>query len=471
MYFNPLVLAARATLLLSVVLPTALGAPVENEIRAPVLAPRDDPFYQPPSGFESEQPGAVLRSRRIIATFFSLIPAPIEAYQLLYRTTSVNGSAIATVTTVFKPLFAKKDRFVTYNTAYDSSATQCSPSYGYRLGGNPEGSFTTTNGAEFLIVQLYLLSGYIVSSPDYEGPDAAFGPGYLTGHGVLDSMRAVKNFHSKLGLTENPKIVGAGYSGGGLATGWAAALQPTYAPDLNVKGWNAGGIPASLLATFDHIDKTVTSGFEAVAVAGLLKPSAYGTQLKPIFDAIITPAGQKVIDLGNSRCTVPNILAFPFQSLLDTKYQSLGAALFQEPTVAAILRDNTLGVKKAETPTAPVLMYHAEPDEIVPYAPAAALNKAWCDYGATVKFTKYAAGGHGTTVVLALADGLKFAADAFSGKISSGCTSQTKFDNKLDPFAFALNLEPIVVGLINWLVVMGEKDSNWLEGIKSGKPI
>lgn len=48
--------------------------------------------------------------------------------------------------------------------------------------------------------------------------------------GVLDSMRAVSNFGSSLGLTtDKPSIVGAGYSGGGLATAWAAALNHVYA--------------------------------------------------------------------------------------------------------------------------------------------------------------------------------------------------------------------------------------------------
>ena len=40
--------------------------------------------------------------------------------------------------------------------------------------------------------------GYIVVSPDYEGPDAAFPVGRLEGMGVLDSMRAVNNYADEL---------------------------------------------------------------------------------------------------------------------------------------------------------------------------------------------------------------------------------------------------------------------------------
>jgi hypothetical protein len=88
-----------------------------------------------------------------------------------------------------------------------------------------------------LILQGFLLQGYIVSSPDYEGPDAAFIPGRLEGVVTLDSMRAVSNYKNTLGLsTSTPKIVGYGYSGGSVATGWAASLHQAYAPELLVQG-------------------------------------------------------------------------------------------------------------------------------------------------------------------------------------------------------------------------------------------
>lgn len=459
----------RTAFVLVIGLPFALGRVVANlnEPRA-VLPPSQDPFYRPPAGFESTPPGTVLRSRRIIASFFTFIPDPIESYQILYRTTAINGSAIATVTTVFKPLFAKRDRFITYNIAYDSSGPDCSPSGAFQLGSNP---ITALASAEFLLMQIYLFQGYIVSAPDYEGPDAAFTPGHLSGMGVLDSMRAVENFGDTLRLSSRPMIVGMGYSGGGLATGWASALHPSYAPDLNIKGWVAGGIPANLKSIFEFIDNTVVSGFEPIAIAGMMKPSAYGALVKPLFDRIATDQGRKAIELANTKCAVANLLAFPFQSVLDTKFQSLGSKLLDEPIIATILSENTLGIKQSETPTAPVLMYHAQPDEIVPYPPAATLRESWCKNGANIKFTSYAAGGHGTTVILGIPDAVEFTKSAFDGDIESGCTTRTVFDDKLSPFALGLNLEPLLVGLINALAILGKKDINFLEGIKAGKPV
>lgn len=78
------------------------------------LPPNEDPFYNPPAGFASEAPGTILRTRKVMTSLLGLVPELVESYQLLYRTTSINGSAIATATTIFRPANAKTDRFVSF---------------------------------------------------------------------------------------------------------------------------------------------------------------------------------------------------------------------------------------------------------------------------------------------------------------------------------------------------------------------
>jgi hypothetical protein len=173
-----------------------------SQLITPPLLPSLDPFYQPPAGFASQAPGAILRSRKIETAYLGLIPDQVQAWQLLYRTIAIDGSAIATVTTVFKPLVAKNDRFVSFHTAYDGAARSgiCDPSYTYRL---LAPQVDLISSFELLLLQAFILDGNIVSSPDYEGPDAAFGAGRLAGTGVLDSMRAVANFRSTLGFNSD----------------------------------------------------------------------------------------------------------------------------------------------------------------------------------------------------------------------------------------------------------------------------
>src|SRR6201991_4465418 len=65
--------------------------------------PSDDPFYDPPAGFQHANPGTVLRSRDVELAFLGLIPQRIKAIQLLYRTTGMPGRPHATATTVLGP--------------------------------------------------------------------------------------------------------------------------------------------------------------------------------------------------------------------------------------------------------------------------------------------------------------------------------------------------------------------------------
>ncbi|KAK5117862.1 hypothetical protein LTR85_008636 [Meristemomyces frigidus] len=442
---------------------TELHARPLKPIAARASVPATDPFYQPPAGYEAEEPGTILRTRSIVASFFGLLLDAVEAHQLLYRTTAVNGTAIATVTTGFKPLLgAATDRFVSFQTAYDSSDTVCDPSYNYELGAVQT---DIISAVEFLILQVYLAEGYIVAAPDYEGPDAAFAPGRLEGMGVLDGMRAVSAYTGLGFSTTTPAIVGVGYSGGAIASGWAASLQSDYAPELSIKGWAAGGTPANLTGTTVFVDNTVFSGFLPAALDGLAKPSAYGAELGPFIESIITPLGQSKLTFANTYCAVEDILNFAEQSVLSTSFQSLGYDLVYDPTFVSVMQQNIMGLYANETPIAPVLLYHAALDEIIPYANASTLFDSWCSNGASVQFTTYGSGGHATTELLGVPAAVEFVEAAFAGTVASGCSSNTVLDSTVDPLALGLDLEPLLTGLLDALVRFGEQDANLISDL------
>lgn len=448
MFFSSFYVALAALLNTVAAVPASPRALVRRQSSVPL--PANDPFYTPPAGFENQPPGAVLRYRTVSASFFSDIPDPVSAWQILYRTTAVNGSAISTVTTVFKPLISYLDRFVSYATAYDSSATQCDPSYAYRLGSDSSDNLDTD--LEFLIIEGYLLQGYIVASPDYEGPDAAFIPGHLEGMCVLDNMRAVTNFGDTIGFsTATPAIVGQGYSGGAVASGWAASLQSSYAPELNIVGWAHGGTPANLTAVVYQIDDTEWAGFLPAAIAGLTAPSAYGAELQPVLNSILTSQGQTALAYAQSHCMDSDLTEFAFFDLFSTEYQTLGPNVLQQPTIQQIFAANLMGGNSSETPVVPVLVYHALQDEIIPYAQAAALVSRWCDRGASVTFTTYGEGGHVTTAVVSIFEVYAFVADAFKGSIASGCSTNSVLTTTLNPIGFIVELEPIISKLIEYL--------------------
>ena len=65
----------------------------------------------------------------------------------------------------------------------------------------------------------------------------------MYGYNTLDSLRAALSSPAT-GLTGTTKIGLAGYSGGAIATEWAAQLAPTYAPEINsdIVGAAMGGV-------------------------------------------------------------------------------------------------------------------------------------------------------------------------------------------------------------------------------------
>lgn len=112
--------------LVCLLLPSVPAAPLESR----ALPPAFDPFYNPPSGWESQPVGTILDTRIIIPATLGLFPnIGLQGWQLLYRTEGANGEPLTTVATVLKPIGAKKDRLLAYTFAEDGNDRKCAPSY------------------------------------------------------------------------------------------------------------------------------------------------------------------------------------------------------------------------------------------------------------------------------------------------------------------------------------------------------
>ena len=48
------------------------------------ILPQYDPFYNAPAGYQSEAPGTILRTRRVVTSYVGFIPDGVQAWQLLY---------------------------------------------------------------------------------------------------------------------------------------------------------------------------------------------------------------------------------------------------------------------------------------------------------------------------------------------------------------------------------------------------
>jgi hypothetical protein len=94
--------------------------------------------------------------------------------QILYRTNDNFDNATAAVLTLLIPHNADYPKVLSYQVAQDSAYANCAPSYAFQLKAATGGLLgTILSQAELLLMQAALEKGWIVISPDHEGPGAA----------------------------------------------------------------------------------------------------------------------------------------------------------------------------------------------------------------------------------------------------------------------------------------------------------
>lgn len=254
-----------------------------------VPTPEEDPFYtySGSTPLASIAPGTVLKTRTGLYHVVG-IPLPVKAVQLLYRATGQSGEPTVNVTSVLvPPIVIGTPRIVAYQSFYDSLNPVDEPSYaisgGLSLGGVIPNVESALFGPE-------LLAGNAVVVADTEGEKADFAAGPEYGTNTLDALRAAIASPAT-GLAKAQKIGMIGYSGGAIATEWAAELAPAYAPDINKRlvGAAFGGVLVDPAHNLHYVDgSSLWAGVMPMAIIGVsrafhidLTPylSAYGLQI------------------------------------------------------------------------------------------------------------------------------------------------------------------------------------------------
>ncbi len=328
-----------------------------------VLLPQDDPFYQPPTGFQRSAPGTILRSRKVSATAY-VLPVPANVYQMLIRTTDALGNPVATVSTLFVPLTPASGprNLMSYQIAIDSLGPACDPSYEMRTGSELD---VTGELAD-------LAFGWDTVITDFEGEDMEFAVGPMAGHAVLDGIRAAESLPQG-GLATTSKVVAWGYSGGGQATAWAAQLQPSYAPGLQVVGYIAGDFPAQINTLLPSLNGGPFSGFVLAGAIGVMR--AY-----PQLDSLLNAKGQALMGQIGQECQLTLVFSNAFENLNSFTTTDV----FTSPAAKAVFAADSLG---AVPPSAPVLLQDGVLDEIIPSTQGEILNQQWCNEGAQIDFS------------------------------------------------------------------------------------
>jgi pimeloyl-ACP methyl ester carboxylesterase len=264
----------------------------------------------------------------------------------------------------------------------------------------------------------YLLAGFIVTVPDYEGTNLDWGAGQESGYGTLDAIRATESY---LGAASSTKVGMVGYSGGAIATEWAAELAPSYAPALHIIGAAAGGVPVDFAHNLTYIngDDDWSGVIPAVLVS---LGRAFGVNITQYLSSY----GEELTSQVSSECIATFASAYPgltIQQLLLPQYSNP----FDVPALVTILNHLIMGTSGG-TPAEPLLLGVGDSDGtgdgIMIDGDVQALAHEYCQRGVPVTFTVYPGLPHSDAAVPFEAQALAFLEGQFNGAAApNGCAS------------------------------------------------
>ncbi len=357
-------------------------------------------FYDAPRDGLAGSPGELLHAEPMTARWFPGIAMLAGAWRVLYRSTSASGNPQVVSGVVLVP--PKR------------AATGPVPLLGFapgtqglsrRAAVSRQLSLGLEYEAPFLAAALR--RGWVVAVTDYPGLGTRGSHPYVVGRSlgpaVLDIMRAARQLPPAGLETTGPAGI-YGYSEGGCGAGWAAQLQPTYAPDVPLNGVAVGAAPADLPALVDRHENSWFSFLLMYAALGF--DQAY-PELQ--LQSYLNRAGRVTVAL--MRRT--HIVAAIALGLLLPKHRHhyLVADPLAQPEWLRLLSENSLGHL---APAAPVIVGTARHDQVIPYQQLETLIARWRVLGVDLHHHPIPFGEHLTGAPQFCKAALAFLADRFA---------------------------------------------------------
>lgn len=323
-------------------------------------------FYEVPQGISPGAPGTVIRSAPM-----SLPGVHGRGWRILYWSQDRHGTPAVSSGMVFTPLTEGTNRPI-LNFAHGtvSLGADCAPSRQSEIAS----SMPWLNDA--------LGRGWVVAASDYAGA-AGTGDGehYLVAADQgRDTLNAARAAHNLPGSGAGADMVIYGVSQGGLISLAAAALSPTYAPELHLVADAANAAASDIAGILRARPPQLLNGWAVTPFLTTQYAKAY-PQLDP--NALLTPqAAARNHEMAGAGCA-----ATPF------------AALFPRLTIVPGMGDYFKGDPLADPgwlhafeenrapdmpPGIPVYLAHGLDDQLVPPKFTAALVDRYCSAGSRV---------------------------------------------------------------------------------------
>jgi hypothetical protein len=334
------------------------------------------------------------------------------------------------------PLALGTPKVVAYQSFYDSLNPDDEPSYaisgGLTLGGAIPQVESTLFAPE-------LLSGKAIVVADTEGEAADFAAGPEYGTNTLDSLKAALRSPAT-GLGTAKQIAMLGYSGGAIATEWAAELAPSYAPGIDAKlvGATFGGVLADPAHNLHYIDgSALWAGVMPMAIIGIsrafhidLTPymSEYGRQVfAELQKASITEAlgrypGLTWAQLAKPQYATPESIP-AYVEVANQLIMGTGGT----PTTPLLIAQGTGGELEGTVGDKPGI---GEGDGVMIAGDVRTLAREYCDRGVAVQYNQFPLDHIGTAVPW-IAAAMPWLDERFSGRPAPRNCSQIAAGNPL----------------------------------------
>lgn len=415
--------------------------------------PSNDPFYAVPGNIDTFSPGDIIKHREPPSQIsaFGWTPTHVQkAYQILYRTTDSQKNPTAAVLTALIPPDADYNKVVSLQMAEDSATIDCGPSYTMLLSAqqNPL-LISNITQLQLLVAETALAKKWIVIVPDHEGPRGSFTASKMTGHAILDGIRATLQSNHITGIGSNPKIGLWGYSGGGAATQIAIEMQEHYAPELEIAGAAMGGL-SSLQKASDIF--SINKGPSAALIpAALLGLASQHPELQKSIDQSLKPEWREYFYTPLQQCLQESTVLFSYQDVLGMFHNESIPGLTAELTKA--WNDET--EPRASKIKAPLYVYQSVIDHLSPIEGIDALVRDYCAQGFNVHYERANSPNlsHVKYGILGVPGAISWLQDRLDGKKASrGCLHHTDTTSTLDPSMVALypmNISAALYGVVS----------------------
>lgn len=357
---------------------------------------------QPTSTVDDGSPGRIESATPVdVPGFTAAVGVPVNAWRLLYSSTDVRGNPITSSGLLLAPATGG-NRLIGMGHGSVGLGDQCAPSQTYPRMADPEVPAAVE----------HLRRGAAVVVSDGQGLGTPGLPTYMVGQSagrvMLDAVRAARSFPSA--VHADAPIGLTGYSEGGATTAWAAELQPSYAPELRIAGVVSGGMAADLGKAAAQLNGHPFAAFMLHTAVGL--DTAY-PELR---------LSDYLSDEGRAR--LPALLTTCFyESVPREAFSTIDRFTTRnpltDPSWLARLEENNLG---AEVPAVPMYIFHGEQDELLPFEPVEALNRTYCEAGASVTFRSYPS-SHFATLFQGSTDAVNWLHSRLDGVPATGCNA------------------------------------------------